>query len=164
MPLLKEIIDEGARVGINDFVIGMPHRGRLLFLATVLRKPLWQIFYVFRGMAVPWEQIGDSGDVKYHLGHSLDRSTPDGLSVHLSLFPNPSHLEAVDPVIMGKVRAKQFFNEDADRSKTCAIIIHGDASFSGQGVVYESMALTDLPKYTTGLFYILFISHFHQRP
>eukprot|EP01083_Nonionella_stella_P271137 918526_1 len=150
VPLLKEIIDEGARLGINDFVIGMPHRGRLLFLATVLRKPLWQIFYEFRGMAVPWEQIGDSGDVKYHLGHSLDRSTPDGLSVHLSLFPNPSHLEAVDPVIMGKTRAKQYFNHDIDRSKTCAIIIHGDASFSGQGVVYESMALTDLPDYTTG--------------
>ena len=150
VPLLKEIIDEGARLGVNDFVIGMPHRGRLLFLATVLRKPLWQIFYEFRGMAVPWEQIGDQGDVKYHLGHSLDRSTPDGASVHLSLFPNPSNLEAVDPVIMGKTRAKQYFNQDNDRKKTCAIIIHGDASFSGQGVVYESMALTDLPKYTTG--------------
>ncbi len=81
------------------------------------------------------------GDVKYHLGHSLDRSTPDGLSVHLSLFPNPSHLEAVDPVIMEKTRAKQYFNNDFDTGKTCAIIIHGDASFSGQGVVYESMAL-----------------------
>eukprot|EP00484_Ammonia_sp_Unknown_P029358 CAMPEP_0197031134 /NCGR_PEP_ID=MMETSP1384-20130603/10224_1 /TAXON_ID=29189 /ORGANISM="Ammonia sp." /LENGTH=1058 /DNA_ID=CAMNT_0042460619 /DNA_START=34 /DNA_END=3210 /DNA_ORIENTATION=+ len=150
VPLLKEIIDEGARLGISDFVIGMPHRGRLLFLATVLRKPLWQIFYEFRGMAIPWEQIGDSGDVKYHLGHSSDRSTPDGQNVHLSLFPNPSHLEAVDPVIMGKTRAKQYFNGDLDRRKTAAIIIHGDASFSGQGVVYESMALTDLPKYTTG--------------
>lgn len=150
VPLLKEIIDEGARLGVDDFVIGMPHRGRLLFLATVLRKPLWQIFYEFRGMAIPWEHLGDSGDVKYHLGHSLDRRTPDGLDVHLSLFPNPSHLEAVDPVIMGKTRAKQFWNGDKDRKKTCAIIIHGDASFSGQGVVYESMALTDLPKYTTG--------------
>eukprot|EP00485_Elphidium_margaritaceum_P019177 CAMPEP_0202730768 /NCGR_PEP_ID=MMETSP1385-20130828/186803_1 /ASSEMBLY_ACC=CAM_ASM_000861 /TAXON_ID=933848 /ORGANISM="Elphidium margaritaceum" /LENGTH=1108 /DNA_ID=CAMNT_0049397047 /DNA_START=48 /DNA_END=3374 /DNA_ORIENTATION=+ len=147
---LAEIIDEGARLGISDFVIGMPHRGRLLFLATVVRKPLWQIFYEFRGLAVPWEQIGDSGDVKYHLGHSLDRKTPDELSVHLSLLPNPSHLEAVDPVVMGKTRAKQYVNGDADRSKTCAIIIHGDASFSGQGVVYETMALTDLPKYTTG--------------
>merc|ERR1719206_403733 len=150
VPLLKEIIDEGARLGVDDFVIGMPHRGRLLFLATVLRKPLWQILYEFRGLAVPWEQIGDSGDVKYHLGHSLDRHTPDGKQVHLSLFPNPSHLEAVDPVIMGKTRAKQFWNGDTERKKTCAIIIHGDASFSGQGVVYESMALTDLPKYTTG--------------
>ena len=74
--------------------------------------------------------------------------------MHLSLFPNPSHLEAVDPVIMGKTRAKQHFNGDTDRKKTCAIIIHGDASFSGQGVVYESMALTDLPKYTTGLQWI----------
>eukprot|EP01083_Nonionella_stella_P010987 31223_1 len=150
VPLLKEIIDEGARLGIEDFVIGMPHRGRLLFMASVLRKPLWQIFYEFRGLAMPWEQIGDSGDVKYHLGHSLDRSTPDGLSVHLSLVANPSHLEAVSPVVMGKCRAKQYFNSDVDRSRTCCIVIHGDASFSGQGVVYESMALTDLPKYTTG--------------
>jgi len=157
VPLLKEVIDEGARLGVDDFVIGMPHRGRLLFLATVMRKPLWQILYEFRGLAVPWEQIeqdfvgyDNSGDVKYHLGHSLDRSTPDGKQVHISLFPNPSHLEAVDPVIMGKTRAKQFWNGDAERKKTCAIIIHGDASFSGQGVVYESMALTDLPQYSTG--------------
>jgi 2-oxoglutarate dehydrogenase E1 component len=168
VPLLKEIIDEGARLGIKDFVIGMPHRGRLIFLATVLRKPLSEIFYEFRGLALPNIDIEllESGDVKYHLGASIDRHTPDELSVHLSLFPNPSHLEAVDSVVLGKTRAKQYFNSqnqnqnnsDSDvkvdevnnRRKTCAILIHGDASFAGQGVVYESMALTDLPNYTTG--------------
>ena len=153
VPLLKEIIDEGARQGIDEFVIGMPHRGRLLFLCTVMRKPAEQIFYEFRGMMTAPDKIGEKfnqGDVKYHMGHSQDRITPDGHKVHLSLFPNPSHLEAVNPVVMGKTKAKQFYKKDNDGSKTCCILIHGDASFSGQGVVYESMALTDLPDYTVG--------------
>ncbi|ETO35126.1 hypothetical protein RFI_01949 [Reticulomyxa filosa] len=150
VPLVKEVIDEGARLGITDFVIGMPHRGRLLTLCSVMRKPLERILYEFRGLALPWDQIEDSGDVKYHLGYSTDRFTPDEIKVHLSLVPNPSHLEAVNPICMGKTRAKQFYKKDSDRTKTCCILLHGDAAFAGQGSVYESMALTELPDYSTG--------------
>ncbi|ETO33056.1 hypothetical protein RFI_04051 [Reticulomyxa filosa] len=119
VPLVKEVIDEGARLGVTDFVIGMPHRGRLILLCSVMRKPLERILYEFRGLALPWDQIEDSGDVKYHLGYSTDRFTPDEIKVHLSLVPNPSHLEAVNPVCMGKTRAKQFYKKDTERGKTC---------------------------------------------
>ena len=157
IPGMKCLIDKLAEGGCETVVMGMPHRGRLNVLANVVRKPLAQIFSEFSGGLKPITEEGDktdlysgSGDVKYHLGTSYDRPTLSGKSVHLSLLANPSHLEAVAPVVNGKVRAKQYYLNDTERSKVCGIILHGDGSHSGQGVVYETYDMSALPEYTTG--------------
>ena len=129
--------------------MGMPHRGRLNVLSNVVRKPNESIFCEFSGSLEP--SLEGSGDVKYHLGMNYDRPTPSGKRVHLSLVANPSHLEAVDPVVQGKVRATQFYtNDEKERSQTMALLLHGDAAFAAQGVVYETLGFMDLPYYATG--------------
>jgi len=132
--------------------MGMPHRGRLNVLANVVRKPMEQIFSEFQGTASPDpdQDFSGSGDVKYHLGMSYLRPTISGKEVHLSLVANPSHLEAVNPVVEGKTRAKQHYQGDTKRKKSMSLLLHGDAAFSGQGVVFETMGLSDLHAYTTG--------------
>jgi len=149
---LKAMVNQGADLGIDDYIMGMPHRGRLNVLANVVRKPLSQIFHEFAGASMPEEAAGGSGDVKYHLGASHDRlagSKNDRL-VHLSLVANPSHLETVDPVVLGKTRAKMQYKEDHSGKRTCAVLMHGDAAFAGQGIVYECYGMADLPDYHTG--------------
>ena len=151
---MQELIDTAADHGVESIVIGMPHRGRLNVLGNVVRKPLRHIFSEFRAGIQP-VQVDEggytgSGDVKYHLGTSYDRPTRSGKNIHLSLVANPSHLEAVAPVVIGKTRAKQYYSHDKDRVKHMAVLMHGDGSFSGQGVVYETFHLSDLPNYTTG--------------
>lgn len=153
IPGMKEMFDRASDLGVESIVIGMPHRGRLNVLANVVRKPLRQIFNEFSGGTKPVEEQGlytGTGDVKYHLGTSYDRPTRSGKMIHLSLVANPSHLEAVDPVVIGKTRAKQYHSNDVDRKKNMGILIHGDGSFAGQGVVYETLHLSALPNYTTG--------------
>lgn len=150
---LQELIDSAAEGGVESVVIGMPHRGRLNVLGNVVRKPLRHIFSEFSGGIKPVGEDGSytgSGDVKYHLGTSYDRPTRSGKNIHLSLVANPSHLEAVAPVVIGKTRAKQYYSNDKERRKNMAVIMHGDGSFSGQGVVYETLHLSDLPNYCTG--------------
>jgi len=149
MPALEAILRRGAELGIAEFVIGMPHRGRLNVLANFVGKPFAAIFSEFQGNATLPEQVHGSGDVKYHLGTSGDREI-GGRSVHLSLAANPSHLEAVDPVVLGKVRAKQRQRNDGERRKVVGILMHGDAAFAGQGLVAESLELSDLRGYRTG--------------
>eukprot|EP00249_Psilotum_nudum_P024731 c29278_g1_i4 orf=531-3692(-) len=154
IPGMKELIDRAADLGVESIVIGMPHRGRLNVLGNVVRKPLRHIFSEFSGGIKPVDSesgiYAGSGDVKYHLGTSYDRPTRTGKRIHLSLVANPSHLEAVDPVVVGKTRAKQYYSHDKKREKNMAVLIHGDGSFAGQGVVYETFHLSDLPNYTTG--------------
>jgi 2-oxoglutarate dehydrogenase E1 component len=150
IPGMKALIDRSVDYGVDEIVIGMPHRGRLNVLSNVIRKPNESIFCEFNGKYEP-NPIEGSGDVKYHLGMNYLRSTPSGKSVHLSLVANPSHLEAVDPVVCGKVRALQFYKKDEPaREKVMGILLHGDAAFAAQGVVYETIGLHDLPSYTTG--------------
>lgn len=130
----------------------MAHRGRLNVLANVMRKPLRQLFHEFTGMR-PSEKKDDysgSGDVKYHLGTSCVRPTVHGGLINLSLLANPSHLEAVNTPVLGKVRAKQHYNKDTNRSKHIPILIHGDGSYSGQGIVYETLDMSQLPDYQVG--------------
>lgn len=134
--------------GVESIVFGMPHRGRLNFLSNVVRKPNEAIFCEFSGSMEPSEE--GSGDVKYHLGMNYVRPTPSGKRVHLSLVANPSHLEAVDPVVLGKARALQFYSNDKEGDHSMAVLVHGDAAFAGQGVVYETMGFHDLPEYSTG--------------
>ncbi|KAM0026310.1 putative oxoglutarate dehydrogenase (succinyl-transferring) [Helianthus debilis subsp. tardiflorus] len=153
IPGMKEMFDRSADLGVENIVIGMSHRGRLNVLGNVVRKPLRQIFSEFSGGTKPIDEAGlytGTGDVKYHLGTSYDRPTRGGKHIHLSLVANPSHLEAVDPVVIGKTRAKQYYSNDVDRTKNMGILIHGDGSFAGQGVVYETLHLSGLPNYTTG--------------
>ncbi|KAJ9551113.1 hypothetical protein OSB04_015158 [Centaurea solstitialis] len=153
IPGMKEMFDRSADLGVESIVIGMSHRGRLNVLGNVVRKPLRQIFSEFSGGTKPVDEMGlytGTGDVKYHLGTSYDRPTRGGKRIHLSLVANPSHLEAVDPVVVGKTRAKQYYSNDFDRTKNMGILIHGDGSFAGQGVVYETLHLSALPNYTTG--------------
>jgi 2-oxoglutarate dehydrogenase E1 component len=149
VPLLDTLGDEAARLGAEEMVLGMPHRGRLNVLAHVLGKPREMIFAELEGTLLPEDVQGD-GDVKYHLGYSHDRRTADGRTIHLSLAPNPSHLEAVNPVVEGIVRAKQAYHDDRERRLVAAVLLHGDAAFAGQGMVYETLALSALPGYTTG--------------
>lgn len=154
IPGMKEMFDRSADMGVESIVIGMSHRGRLNVLGNVVRKPLRQIFSEFSGGIKPasgeFGSYTGTGDVKYHLGTSYDRPTRGGKRIHLSLVANPSHLEAVDPVVVGKTRAKQYYSNDKERKKNLAILIHGDGSFAGQGVVYETLHLSALPNYTTG--------------
>jgi len=149
IPCLETIIRTAAELGGEEIVIGMPHRGRLNVLANVMGKPYAAILSEFQGKAVVDEVLG-SGDVKYHLGTSTDRVLPDGRTMHLSLTANPSHLEAVNPVVMGKVRAKQTQKGDTERSRVMAILMHGDAAFIGQGVVHECLQMMDLKGYRIG--------------
>ncbi len=149
IPAMEQIIKRGGALGLSDIVIGMPHRGRLNILANVMGKPYRAIFNEFQGGSFKPEDVDGSGDVKYHLGASSDREF-DGNSVHLSLTANPSHLEAVNPVVLGKVRAKQDQLKDSDRTKVMAILLHGDAAFAGQGVVAEGFGLSGLRGHKTG--------------
>ena len=148
IPALEQILKRGSQLGVEEVVLGMPHRGRLNVLAHVMLKPYAAIFAEFRGMSHQPESIG-SGDVKYHLGASADREF-DGVKVHLSLAANPSHLEAVDPVVVGKVRAKQRQRGDRERRRVLSILMHGDAAFAGQGIVAETFGLSEIAGYRTG--------------
>lgn len=152
IPGIKCTIDKLVEQGCESVTIGMPHRGRLNVLANVLRKPLSKIFQEFQGEQKGGEEEwGKSGDVKYHLGTSYKRTYGDtGKSVEIHLLPNPSHLEAVNPVVCGFVRAAQHFEKDQERLRNVGILVHGDAAFAGQGVVYETMQMADLFNYTTG--------------
>ncbi len=149
IPAMEQIIKRGGALGLKDIVIGMPHRGRLSVLANVMRKPYRAIFNEFQGGSFKPEDVDGSGDVKYHLGTSSDREF-DGNLVHLSLTANPSHLEAVNPVVLGKVRAKQDQLNDTDRSAVLPILLHGDAAFAGQGVVAECFQLSGIRGHRTG--------------
>ena len=153
VPALEQIIKRGGALGVDEIVLGMPHRGRLNVLAAVMGKPYHVIFNEFQGGNTQGADDFGSGDVKYHLGASSDRVF-DGNTVHLSLTANPSHLEAVNPVVLGKCRAKQSFDlqEDrqAERVKVMPLLLHGDAAFAGQGVVSECFALSGLNGYRTG--------------
>ncbi len=149
IPAMEQIIKRGGSLGVQDIVIGMPHRGRLSVLANVMGKPYRAIFNEFQGGSFKPDEVDGSGDVKYHLGASSDREF-DGNTVHLSLTANPSHLEAVNPVVIGKVRAKQDQLNDPDRTKVLPILLHGDAAFAGQGVVAECFGLSGLKGHRTG--------------
>ncbi|PTX57177.1 2-oxoglutarate dehydrogenase E1 component [Litoreibacter ponti] len=149
VPAMEQIIKRGGSLGVKDIVIGMPHRGRLSVLANVMGKPYKAIFNEFQGGSFKPEDVDGSGDVKYHLGASSDREF-DGNSVHLSLTANPSHLEAVNPVVLGKARAKQDQNNDDERTSCMPILLHGDAAFAGQGVVAEGFGLSGLKGHKTG--------------
>ena len=148
-PALEQIIKRGGQLGIREIVIGMAHRGRLNVLGNVMAKPLRAIFNEFKGGSFKPDDVEGSGDVKYHLGASSDRAF-DGNNVHLSLTANPSHLEIVDPVVLGKVRAKQDQLNDAERTHVLPLLIHGDAAFAGQGVVAECFGLSGLKGHRTG--------------
>ena len=149
IPGMKALIDRSVDAGVKSIVIGMPHRGRLNVLGNVIRKPIEAILSEFSGDANKDDSGG--GDVKYHLGANYVRPTPSGKKVSLSLVANPSHLEAEDPVVLGKTRAIQHF-EDDEKSHTTAmgVLLHGDAAFAGQGVVYETMGMANLESYGTG--------------
>ena len=149
VPGMKALIDRSVDYGIKDIVIGMPHRGRLNVLSNVVRKPNESIFSEFGGTTEPSDE--GSGDVKYHLGMNFERPTPSGKRVQLSLVANPSHLEAEDPVVLGKTRAIQHYNHDEKNHNTAmGVLLHGDAAFAAQGVVYETMGFYALPAYSTG--------------
>ena len=149
VPAMEQIIKRGGNLGLKEIVIGMPHRGRLSVLANVMSKPYRAILNEFQGGSFKPEDVDGSGDVKYHLGASSDREF-DGNKVHLSLTANPSHLEAVNPVVLGKVRAKQAQLGDTDRTQVLPILLHGDAAFAGQGVVAEGFGLSGLVGHRTG--------------
>jgi 2-oxoglutarate dehydrogenase E1 component len=150
IPALEQIIKRGGQLGLKEIALGMAHRGRLNVLSQVMGKPHRVIFHEFKGGSASPDEVEGSGDVKYHLGASSDREF-DGNSVHLSLTANPSHLEIVDPVVLGKVRAKQDqLNDYIERVKVLPLLIHGDAAFAGQGVVAECFGLSGLRGHRTG--------------
>ncbi|MEQ1537922.1 MAG: 2-oxoglutarate dehydrogenase E1 component [Sphingorhabdus sp.] len=150
IPALEAIIKYGGALGVREIVYGMPHRGRLNVLANVLAKPYRIIFHEFSGGSANPEDVGGSGDVKYHLGTSTDREF-DGIKVHMSLAPNPSHLEAVNPVVLGKVRAIQTIRDDLGKhDQVLPVLLHGDAAFAGQGIVWECLGFSGIRGYNTG--------------
>ncbi len=152
IPALEAVIKYGGQKGVKEIVYGMSHRGRLNVLANVMAKPFKVIFHEFSGGTANPEDVGGSGDVKYHLGTSTDREF-DGIKVHMSLMPNPSHLETVDPVVLGKVRAYQVLKDDIGPGKhkqVLPVLIHGDAAFAGQGIVWECFGLSGVRGYNTG--------------
>jgi 2-oxoglutarate dehydrogenase E1 component len=150
IPALHAIIETAARAGVSEVAIGMPHRGRLNTLVNIVKKPYTALFSEFGGNSFKPDDVQGSGDVKYHLGTSTDLEMA-GHNVHLSLQPNPSHLEAVDPVVVGKVRARQDMAGDTKgRRSVMGILMHGDAAFAGQGLVYETLAMSQLIGYRTG--------------
>jgi 2-oxoglutarate dehydrogenase E1 component len=148
VPALEESIKQAASFGVEEIVIGMAHRGRLNVLTNVMRKSYTSLFSQFQGSPAHPEYVQGSGDVKYHLGASADRQI-NGKKIHLSLTPNPSHLEAVNPVVVGKVRAIMQDYKDADTPKALGILLHGDAAFAGQGIVAETLCLSELEGYKT---------------
>ncbi len=150
LPMLDAIVEKSPPLGIQEIVIGMAHRGRLNVLANVLHKPLEQIFNEFEDKYLPGAEDYGDGDVKYHMGFSADVETASGGTVHLSLSPNPSHLEVVNPVVEGRVRAKQRLFNDRERTRGVPLLIHGDAAFAGQGVVAETLNMSNLEGYRTG--------------
>ncbi|MEX0745328.1 MAG: 2-oxoglutarate dehydrogenase E1 component [Phycisphaeraceae bacterium] len=149
VPALEQVIKRGGQLGLNEIVIGMPHRGRLNVLANVMGKPYRAVFNEFKGGSAHPDEVEGSGDVKYHLGTSSDREFDEN-RVHLSLTANPSHLEIVDPVVLGKVRAKQDQRRDRERKEVLPLLLHGDAAFAGQGVVAECFGLSGLRGHRTG--------------
>jgi 2-oxoglutarate dehydrogenase E1 component len=149
IPALEAVIKYGGQAGVTGIEIGMAHRGRLNVLTNVMAKPFRAIFNEFAGGSANPEDVGGSGDVKYHLGTSTDREF-DGVTVHMSLAPNPSHLEAVDPVVLGKARAKQIKLGDRSGEKILPILLHGDAAFAGQGIIMECFGFSGLTGYSTG--------------
>jgi 2-oxoglutarate dehydrogenase E1 component len=150
IPALESVIKYGGQAGVNEIVVGMAHRGRLNVLANVMGKPLRVIFHEFAGGSANPDEIGGSGDVKYHLGTSSDREF-DGHKVHMSLVANPSHLEAVDPVVLGKTRAIQTIAGDLkDHARALPVLIHGDAAMAGQGIVWECLGFSGIRGYNTG--------------
>ena len=149
IPALEQILKRGIQLGVSEVVVGMAHRGRLNVLANFMGKPFAAIFAEFQGNPAHPEDVQGSGDVKYHLGTSGDREF-DGKTVHLSLTANPSHLEAVNTVVLGKVRAKQRQKGDVNREHTMALLLHGDAAFAGQGLVAETLDLSELKGYRVG--------------
>jgi 2-oxoglutarate dehydrogenase E1 component len=149
VPMMEQIFKRGAQLGLEEVVLGMAHRGRLNVLANIMEKPYAQIFAEFEGTASNPDSVQGSGDVKYHLGTSADRHF-EGKNIHLSLTANPSHLECVNTVVLGKVRAKQHQRGDGDRDKVMGLLLHGDAAFIGQGVVAETFLLSQLDGYKTG--------------
>ena len=149
IPALEAVIKYGGQAGVEQVVLGMAHRGRLNVLVNVMGKPYRVLFHEFAGGSANPEDVGGSGDVKYHLGTSTDREF-DGKTIHLSLTPNPSHLEAADPVVLGKARAKQTKLGDNERAKVMPMLIHGDAAFAGQGLVMECFGFSGLKGYNTG--------------
>jgi 2-oxoglutarate dehydrogenase E1 component len=149
VPGLEQIIKRGGALGVREIVLGMAHRGRLNVLANVLMKPFVALFHEFKGGSATPEEVEGSGDVKYHLGSSSDREF-DGNKVHLSLTANPSHLEIVDPVVLGKARAKQDQLGDKERRMVMPLLLHGDAAFAGQGVVAECFGLSGLRGHRSG--------------
>ena len=148
IPALNAVVEKGAELGIEEFVLGMPHRGRLNVLSNIVGKPYEEIFFEFSG--VGFEDNSFAGDVKYHQGFSADQETRSGKKVHFRVAANPSHLEAVGPVVEGIVRSKLDHTYNEDLKKIAPIIIHGDASIAGQGVVYEVIQMSQLPGYKTG--------------
>ena len=149
IPMFEALIGAAAGMGVEQLTIGMPHRGRINFLAHVMRKPLENIFSEFESAFAPPEVQGHD-DVKYHLGYSSDHEAADGRRVHLTLTYNPSHLEFVNPVVLGAMRARQEMMADVQRDRGIPVLIHGDAAFSGEGIVPETLALAQLPAYQTG--------------
>ncbi|WP_448657519.1 2-oxoglutarate dehydrogenase E1 component [Sphingomonas sp. CJ99] len=150
IPAMEAIIKYGGQMGVREIVYGMAHRGRLNMLANVMGKPYRVIFHEFAGGSANPDEIGGSGDVKYHLGSSTDREF-DGTTVHMSLVANPSHLEAVDPVVLGKVRALQTMRGDLEaHEQVLPVLIHGDAAFAGQGIVWECLGFSGIRGYNTG--------------
>ncbi|HEX5668236.1 MAG TPA: 2-oxoglutarate dehydrogenase E1 component, partial [Chitinophagaceae bacterium] len=149
IPALDAIINTSAGLGVKEVVIGMAHRGRLNVLANIMGKTYQQIFSEFEGTAIPDQTMG-SGDVKYHMGYGSELQTPDNKTVHLKLMPNPSHLEAVDPVVVGFARAKADVMYNSNYDEILPVLIHGDASVAGQGIVYEVLQMSKLEGFYTG--------------
>ncbi|HET6537492.1 MAG TPA: 2-oxoglutarate dehydrogenase E1 component [Sphingopyxis sp.] len=150
IPAMEAIIKYGGQYGVKEIIYGMAHRGRLNMLANVMAKPFKVIFHEFAGGSANPDDIGGSGDVKYHLGTSTDREF-DGNNVHMSLVPNPSHLEAVNPVVLGKARAQQVVRDDlVEHTQVLPVLIHGDAAFAGQGIVWECFGFSGIRGYNTG--------------
>jgi 2-oxoglutarate dehydrogenase E1 component len=149
VPMLDMLTENASEIGVEQIALGMAHRGRLNVLANVIGKPLERILSEFEGDFVPAEVSGH-GDVKYHMGYSSLRTARNGRAIHLDLNYNPSHLEFVNPVVLGSVRARQAAMNDPDRHRGVPVLIHGDASFSGEGVVPETLTMSQLPRYDTG--------------
>ena len=150
IPALEAVIKYGGQLGVREIIYGMAHRGRLNVLANVMGKPYKVIFHEFSGGSSNPDDVGGSGDVKYHLGTSTDR-TFDGIDVHMSLVPNPSHLEAVNPVVLGKSRAQQAIRDDLKKhEQVLPVLLHGDAAFAGQGIVWECLGFSGVRGYNTG--------------
>jgi 2-oxoglutarate dehydrogenase E1 component len=149
IPMFETLVDGAAGLGVEHLTIGMPHRGRINFLANIMKKPLELIFSEFESAFSPSESQ-DYDDVKYHLGYSSDHLRPDGRRIHMSLTYNPSHLEFVNPVVLGAMRARQEMMADRERDRGIPVLIHGDASISGEGIVPETLALAQLPAYRSG--------------